>query len=262
MPKIKPQNSFVETWRACSFSEPPYIFPGDEALIEENSRFTATHKSFEDFIESSDFGQRDDRKLHLGLLPVPFRGNLEKASIFILLLNPGLNPTDYYAESNAESFRAALLRNLRQENGNDNYPFTSLDPQFSWQTKYWTQKLRGIIEVFMDEGMTYSEVLKLLARNIACIQFVPYHSKKFRLPSSVQRNLPSSQAAISYVQEVLVPRAKEGEILIIAARKVKVWDLPEHENIIAFDGIEAIAARLTPGSRAGKAMIERLKLLR
>jgi hypothetical protein len=140
MSKIKSQNSFVEDWRACSFSKPPYIFPSDKPIIEASKRFVTVHDSFEAFIESPDFGEGGDKKLHLGLLPVPFRGNLEKASIFILLLNPGLNPTDYYAESNAEDFQAALLRNLRQENGNDDYPFTSLAPQFSWQTKYWTQK--------------------------------------------------------------------------------------------------------------------------
>jgi hypothetical protein len=36
--------------------------------------------------------------------------------------------------------------------------------------------------------------------------------------------------------------------------------LPEHENIIVYQGAESLAAHLTPESRAGKAMIERLKL--
>lgn len=256
------KNTFIETWRSCSFEDPPYIFPGDDSLL--GGKNLSTYHSFADFTNSADFGLISDKKLHLGLLPAPFRGNLEKASIFILLLNPGLSPADYYAEYESNEFRAALLRTLRQQNSDDDYPFTSLDPRFSWQNKYWTQKLQGVIEELMkqNEGMSYRDALRMLAQNIACIQFVPYHSKKFGLTSSLQKQLASSKAAVDYVNQVLVPRAKQGNAVIIATRKVREWGLPTHENIIAYTGIEALAAHLTPNSPAGKTIMDHLTLIR
>jgi hypothetical protein len=47
---------------------------------------------------SLDYCASHDRRLHLGLLPQPFFGDLRRASIYVLLLNPGLGPDDYYDE--------------------------------------------------------------------------------------------------------------------------------------------------------------------
>ena len=55
-----------------------------------------------------------DRRLHLALLPMPFAGALETASVVVLMLNPGLNPVDYFAEYEVPEFRKALLSNLQR----------------------------------------------------------------------------------------------------------------------------------------------------
>lgn len=255
------KNTFIKGWRACSFSEPPYVFPGDKELLDKHPNRVSKHLSFEDFVESDDFGPGAEKKLHLGLLPAPYSGNLDKASIFVLLLNPGFSPVDYYAEHKSKEFRDALLRNLRQENANDEYPFRSLDPQFSWRNKYWTQKFQGILGK-LSQQMSYRDALKLLAHNVACIQFIPYHSKSFDLPSSVQKNLASSKAAVDYVKQVLEPRAAKKDALIIVARKGKKWGLTQSDNIIVYEGSETLSAHLTPGSRGGDAIIKHLERLK
>ena len=44
---------------------------------------------------------------------MPFVGDLQSADVFLVLLNPGLGPLDYYGEEkNEPGYREALLANL------------------------------------------------------------------------------------------------------------------------------------------------------
>src|SRR5688572_28264578 len=93
----------IERWRECNLESPPYLFPDDKPEII--NRVAQTYQSFDEYTASIEF-EASSAKLHIGLLPNPYTGNLAKASIFILMLNPGLSPGDYYAEQNLE-FRQA-----------------------------------------------------------------------------------------------------------------------------------------------------------
>ena len=103
------ENHFlVEKWRECELNSPPYIFPEDAFLIEDRWHdriydFT----SFEGFTNSEKFGLEGDTRFHLGLTPIPFMGNLHQATIFLLMLNPGFHPGDYFAEYEVDNFRQA-----------------------------------------------------------------------------------------------------------------------------------------------------------
>jgi hypothetical protein len=70
--------------------------------------------SFDRFIKSGRFDPKD-QDFHFALLPVPYLGNLAKADIFILLLNPGFASVDYYCESENRAFKKALQQNLAQD---------------------------------------------------------------------------------------------------------------------------------------------------
>ncbi len=84
-------------WSNLVTTKPPYI-PENETKLKQNpDAYCLTLKSFDAYIKSKDFGNKD-RWLHTGLLPMPYIGYLKKASIFILTLNPGLKPLDYYSE--------------------------------------------------------------------------------------------------------------------------------------------------------------------
>ena len=106
-------HKLIECWRNCDFSEPPFILPEDEPVIAD--RITL-YRSFDEYIASKDFGQRGDKRLHVGHRPLPYIGALDKASIFILMLNPGLSPGDYFVEFRVPEFRQYYFRNLKQEN--------------------------------------------------------------------------------------------------------------------------------------------------
>ena len=219
--------------------------------------------SFNEYVLSKEFGLSPETKLHTGLLPIPYVGNLEKASIFVLMLNPGLSAGDYFAEQQPE-FRNAQIQNLLQENGSIEYPFVFLNPQFAWHPGfgYWHKKFGAVIDEFaIQSGTTYQEAMSVLAKNLACLELLPYHSKSFG-SGSLLKVLPSVKVMQSFVHDVLIPKAKDGKVIIIATRGVKNWQLPKHKSIITYEGGETRSAHLSPSSRGGMAIANHLSLVK
>jgi hypothetical protein len=253
-------HKLIEEWQKCNLELPPYLFPGDDKLRKTNDK-TSIYLSFDKYIKSSEFGSSSSKKLHLGLLPLPYLGNLAKASIFILMLNPGLSPCDYL-EQKFQDFRKTLIRNLKQENANDDYPFIYLNPKFAWHRgfEYWEKKFHEIIkELAKKSKTTYQQSMSKLAQRLACLELLPYHSKSFGA-SSLLNNLPSTQAMLDFVKEKLLPKVENDEVIIVVTRGVKYWRL-KHKKIVVYEGGETRSAHLTLKSRGGKAIAEHLGLL-
>jgi hypothetical protein len=250
----------IELWRKCPLNQSSFILPEDKAKIPEE--VVSIFRSLDEYTLSSTLGQRDDTSLHVGLLPVPYVGNLQKASVFILMLNPGLSPGDYFAEYKVAQFREAHIRNLLQENTNDEFPFLFLNPCFAWHPGfgYWQGKLDDIAQALAkQERILYWEALRRLAQEMACLELMPYHSKSFGADRLLKK-LPSVRAMLEYVNDILIPKAKTNEVTIVATRGAQYWDLPQHENIVVFGGHEARAAHLNLKSRGGKAIANQLGL--
>ncbi|MGY3610814.1 MULTISPECIES: hypothetical protein [unclassified Bradyrhizobium] len=93
----------VEFWKNCDLSQPPYVHDDDRSFIDAATNISKiTLRSHRAFVEHPTFGDENDGSLHLGLLPVPYQGNLLRADIFIIMLNPGLGLSDYQTEEDAE----------------------------------------------------------------------------------------------------------------------------------------------------------------
>lgn len=255
-------HDLISGWQSCDLTSPPYLFPEDVSHIASGD--SKVFQSFDEYVASKEFGLSSDTSLHVGLLPIPFVGNLEKASIFVLMLNPGLSAGDYFAEYHNSEFRNAHIRNLRQENENDEYPFIFLSPQFAWHPGfgYWHKKFDDVIEKLVKQSkITYQEAMNTLAKSLVCLELLPYHSKAFG-SGSLLKNLPSVNAMLNFVHEVLIPKAKDGKVIIIATRSVKNWRLPKHKNIITYEGGETRSAHLSLTSRGGMAIANHLGLLK
>jgi hypothetical protein len=254
-------HDLISGWQNCDLASPPYLFPDDMPHIASGN--FKVFQSFDEYVASKEFGSSSDTSLHTGLLPVPFVGDLEKASIFVLMLNPGLSAGDYFAEQYRPEFRNTHIRNLRQENGNDKYPFFCLNPQFAWHPGfgYWYKKFDDIVrEIAKQSEITYQEAMSKLAKNLACLELLPYHSKSFS-SGSLLKILPSVKVMLNFVHEVLLPKAKDGKVIIVVTRSVKNWQLPKHENIIFYEGGETRSAHLTRTSRGGRAIADHLSLV-
>ena len=245
--------TLFQAWKKCRIKEPPFIFPGDEVLLSPKLQDkVSTHRSFNYFIKQATKGdyasyKAELNKLQLGLIPMPYTGDLRKASIFILMLNPGFNAKHHFAEANP-NFRRALIKNLYQQNLNKDFPFMSLNPQFAWHSDYWTRRFQKILEKLIEKkNITYREALKVIAKKVACLQYVPYHSKS-GLPGGLP-TLASTEKIRQHVHKVILPKVKKDKVLVIVMRKSKEWGLPRHRNIIKYKGPDTRGAFLTDKAR-------------
>jgi hypothetical protein len=241
---------FLSAWRNYQPTQ-PFLLPGDESLAEGA---TARFSGWERYTHDPNFGSHGGSKLHLDLLPMPFVGNLERAKVYLLMLNPGLAPSDYYGEYNVQEYRSALQNNLAQR---PDSTFFFLDPTFSWHGGYlyWHSKLSKLIaSVAHDMEIQYGEARRIFQEHLAVLELLPYHSATFGIAGKKLEKLKSVALARSFVLETLVPKAQAGKCLIVATRAKGYWRLPEHENIITYSGGEARGAHLSASTRGGKAI--------
>lgn len=250
---------FVRGWANAAFDAPPYLFPGD-ALPEDDRRLAVCrHRSLDELLESGElFGER--AIVHQGLLPQPFLGDLDRASVFLLMSNPGFELADYYAEGQA-TFRQRLLRNIRGDVAGLEFPFSFLDPALSWHPgfRHWFEKLRDVIGALVEaRGIRTYDALRLLARGLCVVEWFPYRCQDFGVARALVRSQPSVEAARGYVHDVLVPRARNDEITIVAPRRAEDWGLVDEANVVAYGRPERLAAHLTRRSRGGAAILDRI----
>ena len=216
----------LEEWRdwALKCEGPPYMLPTDKGVLKSPrmKEKIVLRNGWESVTGNNGPNKPGDAHLHLDLIPVPFMGDLEKASVYVLMLNPGLSPRHYFEYRDAR-FRQALVANLRQKPVKGEMPFVSMDPQFAWHDgfSYWHEKLGEVIERIANRrGITFAEARKKLAAKLAVIQLVPYRSAK--KPSAGR--LRSVKLVKDYVRDfVIKERCKEKGALVIMARGVSVW---------------------------------------
>lgn len=237
---------FLKEWAAWQPNHRPYLLPGDDSFLNESHRI-AVYSSPREYIESDSFNDWDDSKLHLGLHPMPMLGNLARAKVVFLLLNPGLTPCDYFAESDNKAYWQALRRSTLQQLDGDEYPFLFLNPEFSWHSgfSWWTKKLKPILREMGGRDERRGDALRRLSQSIANIELYPYHSRKFRYSKGIGK-LRSPTLAKEYVHEVLLPRARAGKVLLVAMRRAREWGLPVDQSLVhSFDARLARGAHLS-----------------
>lgn len=255
-------NKLTEFWKGCDLRKPPYIHPDDVAILEKRWDGYVDSKpclKFSEFLKSSRFGNFADTRLHLSLIPVPYGGDLERAEIVILLLNPGFSYTDYYAETEVPEFRKQLIKNLRQDFSGMEFPFMWLNPAFCWHSgfNWWEKKLRGVLRLIADEklGGDYLKALRYLSQRIAHLELVPYHSPSFKGHGLITK-LQSVQAAKAYAQDNLLTATKQGKKSLIITRRRADWGLTSGKRITVYEGGHTRGASLGPNTAGGRAILK------
>lgn len=257
--KNKALNELISAWRSLPLSTPPYVLSGDEAIIDNG--LCHPYQTYADFISNPEFGRSSPTKFHTGLLPMPYSGDIAKAQIYILALNPGFNPRGYYAESKGCSVRQERTRQLKQKNLDNKFPWSPLNPKYLWSSDYWYRRLHDVALALAEQRkVSFSTAISRISRKTAVLEYVPYHSKSFKVSSKVIANLRSPQLMLKFVHDYVVPKAKQDRAIIIVARQVKKWDLPKHKNIIKYTPAQARSAHLNLNSPGGKAIAKKLKI--
>ncbi len=253
----------LESWAHWRQESAPYVLDQDQAVLEStrSSMATVTRTSWEDASASPEFCGPDDSLFHLGLLPQPFFGDVLHAKVYVLLLNPGLGPQDYYGEYKVPDYREALLANLQQRYIDGGSSFLFLDPRYAWHSGFgwWHGKLvRLIQEIANSWQVSLSEARARLASLMASIELVPYHSRRFKDPDRWLSSLHSVKLAREFVKECVLPRANRGEAIVIVTRKVAEWGDLKGRGVITYNSTQARAAHLTPESAGGRAILDHL----
>jgi hypothetical protein len=255
-------NALIDFWRQCKLNKPPFAHPDDLPFLQRDSRWVEDDAAaFDAYIAGQRFANSDDNRLHLSLLPVPYVGNLRKAEIVILLLNPGFSYGDYWAESHGPGFRDRAVENLHQSFEGNEFPFMFLDPKFCWNGGFiwWEKKLRKVIQEIAANKFdgNYRDGLRSLSSKLACVELFPYHSLSFGEHRLINR-LPSVGAARQFVREKLIPDARAGKRTVIVTRQVKAWKVEAGvSNLIIYEGAHTRGASLSPDSSGGKAILQR-----
>jgi hypothetical protein len=170
------------------------LLPEDEPFVLEEDRA---------LVDSFNQRAKKDYRIHVNLRPEPFLGRPD-APVVLLNLNPGWDEKDAEWHTNqvfAELSRANLMH------ASSPYPFYLLNPkcQSSPGHCWWTKKLRWLVE---------RVGLQTAASRLFCVEYSPYHSKKF---GSVPC-LPSQQYGLQLVQAAMKRSA-----IVVIMRSGKRW---------------------------------------
>jgi hypothetical protein len=178
-------NERLNPWLALP-SRSPYVLPCDSSAI---AAYNTT--------------AREKYRLQLDVLPEPFVGTTT-ASVVLLGLNPGFNDQDPEVHERPEF--QALVRNNYSQIPSD-FPFYLLDPTLeSPGRRWWESRLRCLLERF--------EPTKL-ASSILCIEYFPYHSRRF---GHASLSLPSQDYGFD-----LVRSAGYRGAIVVVMRARRLW---------------------------------------
>lgn len=196
-----------------------------------------------------------DKRLHLGLVPVPYMGDLSRACVLILQLNPGFEPLTYFEEQQSKPWREALVRNLHQEfNQDEQFPFIGLDPAFAFTSwfRYWEPRFRTHAQaVAHRKGGSYEDGLSFLARNVALVELVPYYSREWK---SVPEGVLDQLKSVGLVKRFVGDRAKDCCTLVLRGNGHWRFVNGERTHISA----NPRGATFSTSTQAGKWLLDKL----
>jgi hypothetical protein len=121
-------------------------------------------------IEKFNSSQPQATKLETDLIPEPYLGN-PNAPILLLNLNPGYDPREVPYHNSDNHFISLSRANL--VHADMKYPFYLLDPSISFSLghQWWSRKLKPLIQ---------SASPAAVARSLFCVEYFPYHSRRYR----------------------------------------------------------------------------------
>jgi hypothetical protein len=168
--------TLTNPWRGLP-KKPPYILPEDARAIAE-------------------FQRRFPNEIIDDSLPEPYIGDVLRARVLILGLNPGHRDDDKIWHSRptfGERWRRSLLFR------SSSFPFYPLDPELanSPVAQWWNARLGDFIQ--------HVGVHKL-AKTIAAIEWFPYHSRKANKTIrffSKRPSLPSQRFSFGVLQKAI-----------------------------------------------------------
>jgi len=158
--------------------------------------------------DDKDIFARVRHTLQTDCLPICFVGPLRTAKIVLLFLSPGYSKfdTDQALTAHGQSYYRS------QRMGDGRLPS---EADHALAHKWWTKIVRQ-----------FDPLPERLADQIAVLNIGAYHSVKFN-DWHMLTALPSSRVALDYAQQVLFPKAEQGERVVVCLRSARLWGLSQ-----------------------------------
>lgn len=184
MPDIT--NFFKNPWEAIPKTS-PHILEEDLTMLGKMG------------MDPKDLGWRTE------LIPVPFMGDYNKASIILLCLNPGFNEKLDFQDYSNDYYYQENMKTLAMKS---NYPFFCLDPKISFSGAFiwWAKILKTLIDQFGSRH---------LSNKLMCLQYLAYHSTTYTDPLGY---LPSQNYTFGLLKQAIKDRKT-----IVIMRSKKLW---------------------------------------
>lgn len=236
------ENPWIDTTSEIYNGEKIIVATADLKYIKKllnSKKYPPVDKVDDDASEETKKAAEEKYKLQLSVYPQHFVGNIDKAKIIILSLNPGYS-TEYYEayknriNKNGTKYEQTIKENLEMEK-----PFFhAFELANESDLGYWGNKMKCWVEEYdKKDNKTIIESLKKITENIALAEFFPYHSISYNdmydklgkgtSPNSnrkIKDYLPTQKFLFEKIKKRIDDKDdKDDKVIIILTRSFAKW---------------------------------------
>ena len=242
------ENPWIDTTLEIYNGEEIIVATADLKYIKKllnSKKYPPVDKVDDDASEETKKAAEEKYKLQLSVYPQHFVGNIDKAKIIILSLNPGYSTEYYDAYKNRINKNGTKYEQTIKENLEMVRPFFhAFELSNESDLGYWGNKMKCWVEDYdKKDNKKIIESLKKITENIALAEFFPYHSISYNgmydklgkgTSSNSNRKIKDYLPTQKFLFEKIKKRIddKNDEVIIILTRSFAKWyeAIPELKN--------------------------------
>lgn len=233
------ENPWIDTTSKIYNGEKIIVATADLKYIKKllnSKKYPPVDKVDDDANEETKKAAKEKYKLRLNVYPQHFVGDIDKAKIIILSLNPGYN-TEYYdaykkrINKNGTKYEQIIKENLEMKRPS----FHAFELANESDLGYWGNKMKCWVEDYdKKDNKKIVESLKKITEDIALAEFFPYHSMSYNdmydklgegtSPNSnrkIKDYLPTQKFLFEKIKKRIDD--KNDEVIIILTRSFAKW---------------------------------------
>lgn len=233
------ENPWIDTTSEIYNGERIVVATADLKYIKKllnSKKYPPVDKVDDDANEETKKAAKEKYKLRLNVYPQHFVGDIDKAKIIILSLNPGYN-TEYYdaykkrINKNGTKYEQIIKENLEMKRPS----FHAFELANESDLGYWGNKMKCWVEDYdKKDNKKIVESLKKITEDIALAEFFPYHSMTYNdmydklgegtSPNSnrkIKDYLPTQKFLFEKIKKRIDD--KNDEVIIILTRSFAKW---------------------------------------
>lgn len=233
------ENPWIDTTSEIYNGEKIIVATADLKYIKKllnSKKYPPVDKVDDDASEETKKAAEEKYKLQLSVYPQHFVGNIDKAKIIILSLNPGYSTEYYEAYKNRINKNGTKYEQTIKENLEMKRPFFhAFELANESDLGYWGNKMKCWVEGYdKKDNEELIESLKKITKDIALAEFFPYHSLSYNgmydklgkgtSPNSnrkIKDYLPTQKFLFEKIKKRIDD--KNNEVIIILTRSFAKW---------------------------------------